>query len=601
MTSLWLRNLVAVSMQAALLTLVGATLARVLRIQSPRAALGYWRALLAACIVLPFCQPWTVPAVPSVVPSFTGTAGDALVAAATGIHTATPSWRPSVDAVMLALVSGGIAARAMWLALGVWTLRRIRREASPLEPLPEVYQRAQHRVGARAAMFVSGRIAGPITFGLRRPVIVFPPAVAVMEESIQHAIACHELLHVRRRDWVFEVLEECLRTVLWFHPGIWWLISRVQLSREQVVDHTAIRLTESRNGYVEALLAVAVAKSPGILTPASAFLRHSVLKKRVALIFQESAMTTRRLLLSLAASAAALLLAATLAGRSFPLEAREQPAPAGGGPVQIVKGGEHLIHGDVPEYPHRAIERRVEGDVVLDLAVDDRGEVSDARVLSGPDEFRKAALEAVLGWHYSPSAVRSMSIQATLRFHVPPPETEADRAKLRYKVFAMKSNEDGNAGRMMEIEPERAVAFKIREVERGEPVSEQQTEHLIEELKHAITDSETSTAQREELKAKLHMTMEGLAKQEALRQNPEMREKVERSAGPLRLAHVKTERVSDEAVNEVMARVGLKIGDTVTEDSLKRLRAAASDVDEHLHVEFANDGNGSLTVMMISR
>ena len=42
---------------------------------------------------------------------------------------------------------------------------------------------------------------------------------------------------------------------------------------------------------------------------------------------------------------------------------------------------------------------------MVDLTLDDRGEVSDARVLSGPDELRKGALEAVLQWHYSPAAV----------------------------------------------------------------------------------------------------------------------------------------------------------------------------------------------------
>ena len=53
------------------------------------------------------------------------------------------------------------------------------------------------------------------------------------------------------------------------------------------------------------------------------------------------------------------------------------------------------------------------------MTLDDRGEVSDARVLSGPEELRKATLEAVLQWHYSPAAIRSTVTQATLRFRVP--------------------------------------------------------------------------------------------------------------------------------------------------------------------------------------
>src|SRR4029453_12692685 len=88
--------------------------------------------------------------------------------------------------------------------------------------------------------------------------------------------------------------------------------------------------------------------------------------------------------------------------------------------------GEHLLHASMPEYPRRAVEQRVDGEVTLDLTLNDRGEVSDARVLSGPEELRKAALESVLGWHYSPSELRSTSTIATLRFRVPPANAEFD-------------------------------------------------------------------------------------------------------------------------------------------------------------------------------
>src|SRR6185369_5706884 len=124
------------------------------------------------------------------------------------------------------------------------------------EPLPEPMTRAQERVGVSATMCVSTRIAGPITFGLLRPVVVFPPGVTAMDRSVQHAIACHELIHVRRRDWLFQLLEEGVRTLLWFHPAIWWLIGRIQLTREQVVDQASVAVIESRERYVEALLAV---------------------------------------------------------------------------------------------------------------------------------------------------------------------------------------------------------------------------------------------------------------------------------------------------------------------------------------------------------
>lgn len=417
--ALWLRNLAAFALQSGVLVLAGVLVQRLFRIREPRASLAYWRTLLVVCLLLPFCQPWRVVAPPATGSVVMNSAPDEPTAAPTETATSTPA-RSSLaaEAIVLAVLVAGLAVRGGWLVIGAWVLGRIRRAATPLAPLPDAIARAQVRVGTTAAMCVSSRIAGPITFGLRYPIVVFPPDVASMDESVLHAIACHELLHVRRRDWLLQIVEEGVRTLLWFHPAVWWLIGRIQLSREQVVDQAAVRLIESRERYVEALLAVAIAKSPGILTPAPAFLRRSLLKKRVAQILQESTMTTRRLILAMGASAGALALAALLVVRSFPLEAQGQPQAAGSRPVAIVKGGEHLLHGELPEYPKRAIEQRVEGDVTLDIAVDDQGEVSDARVLNGPDELRKAALESVLGWHYSPSSIRSASTQATLHFNL---------------------------------------------------------------------------------------------------------------------------------------------------------------------------------------
>jgi TonB family protein len=575
---MWLRNLAAFGMQAGFLVLAAAALARAFRIQTPRAALAYWRTLLLACVLLPFCQPWqTMGVAPIEQAAFSAAGADGLSVLAVGSQAASASWWRSTDNLILLVVVAGIAARTLWLVIGALALVRIRREASPLDPLPDSIKLALERVGARAGMLVSPRIAGPITFGVLRPVIVFPPAVAAMEESIQHAIACHELLHVRRRDWAFEVLEEGVRTVLWFHPAVWWLIGRIQLTREQVVDQAVICLTESRERYVEALLAVAIAKSPGVITPASAFLRRSALKKRVAQILQESTMTTRRLILSLGASGAALALAATMAVRSFPLEAQGQPPAGGGEPVQIVKGGEHLLHGELPEYPHRAIEGRVEGDVLLDLAVDDRGEVSDARVLSGPDELRKAALEAVLAWHYAPSAVSSISTQATLRFHLPPPNAE-----FRGVAFAFKTT---------------------GERENGELTRGQKTERLIMEIENALADPKVTGGMRDDLTKRLAEAREDMAKIRAEREiEPEGGQgKRERFSGPMRLVNVRTERVTDDAVAEVLKRAGLKVGDAVTRETFKRLEAAVAGVDEHFRLSITDDGEGGVTVTILSR
>lgn len=299
-------------------------------------------------------------------------------------------------------------------------------------------------------------------------------------------------------------------------------------------------------------------------------------------------MTTRRLIVSLAVSAAALALASTLAARSFPLEAPAQPHAAATQPVEIVKGGENLLHGELPEYPRRAIEQKVEGDVLLDLAVDDRGEVSDARVLSGPDELRKVALEAVLNWHYSPAAVRSISTQATLRFNLAAANSEraASNAEFRGIAFTVKRDDDN-----------------------GELSPGQRVERQMTELQRALQDPNATPSQLDEYKTKMVALKSQMAhiraEREAMSQtgstvNTKDGTKVENRQGPLRLVAFRTERVSNQAASEVLKRSGLKVGDPVSEDSLRALRTAATAVDEHFHVIVHDHGQGGVEVVLVS-
>jgi len=53
---------------------------------------------------------------------------------------------------------------------------------------------------------------------------------------------------VRRGDWIDEVFEEGVRTLFWIHPAVRWLIGRIQLNREQVVDRAVTELTRPRGG-----------------------------------------------------------------------------------------------------------------------------------------------------------------------------------------------------------------------------------------------------------------------------------------------------------------------------------------------------------------
>ena len=584
--SLWLRDIVALVVQLTLVVGAGAAMFQALRIRDARVSLMYWRGLLLLCLLLPVLQPTrSAPSAPSeIAVTATGTE-PAIGASRHEPETLTQALARIVTSprTILWWLAGGAVARSLWLLLGASRLRSLRRNAFPLEPLPASIHRAQTQVGVDARILVSERLAGPITFGFFDPVVILPPWIHDVESHVQEAIACHELIHVRRRDWLDEILEEVVRSLFWFHPAMRWLIGRVQLSREQVVDQCAIQLTASRDRYVRALLAVALTRSPAALVPAPLFLRRHLLKKRVAQILEETTMTTRRLFASFTVGGAVLALTTIGAVRSFPLHA--QAMPPAGAPIEIVKGGEHLLHASMPEYPRRAIEQRIEGEVTLDLTLNETGEVSDARVVSGPEELRRAALQSALQWHYSPSDLQSTNTLATLRFRVP--DARAESAARRDTV-----------ARRAEKEAAEAMDQKEREVP-----SAQRAERLMMELQQALADPKTTPEQRAEYAHKHDEVKEELAKLRAERESN--RGRYERApvgvfAGPSKLVRIWTERVSREMADEIVAQAGIRIGDPMTEDVAKRVKEAAQRVDEHLRVSFSGDGKGGTVLAIIA-
>ena len=64
------------------------------------------------------------------------------------------------------------------------------------------------------------------------------------------------------------------------------------------------------------------------------------------------------------------------------------------------------------------------------------------------------------------------------------------------------------------------------------------------------------------------------------------------------LAQIKSERVSDTTLREIVQRAGVQIGDPITEDLVQRIRAAAAGVDEHIRVEFSPTERGIMLVLI---
>jgi bla regulator protein blaR1 len=410
-------GLTAYSLQVALLLGVGLLLPGLLRLALPRVRLAYWQGLLAAILLLPLLQPR---------PGITGFASEVTVGGAWLGRIGAPgpeSSSASPFAWLLLLLAAGAAVRLAWLLVGFAALRGMRRGARPAE-LPADVAVLQEKVGARARFLVSDRVSGPVTFGWRDATVLLPPGFAALPPAAQRAVTCHELLHVRRRDWLFALFEEAVRALLWFHPGVWMLLARLTLSREQVVDGDVVRLTGARRAYLEALRAIALQPRPAAVAALPFFHHRGHLRERVAQLSKEVSMSRPRIVTLITTCAGVLALTAFVGASSFPMLSS---AWAGGKATKAMKvAGDvkrpEILSQKAPVYPEAARKNKVEGVTVVDCVIDQQGRVTEPRIAttSGSQDLDQSALDAVAKWTFHPATLKgkpvAVSYTLTIRF-----------------------------------------------------------------------------------------------------------------------------------------------------------------------------------------
>jgi TonB family protein len=197
---------------------------------------------------------------------------------------------------------------------------------------------------------------------------------------------------------------------------------------------------KAREQYVDALLTVAGAALQLDLAPAPLFLRKRHLKLRVVSILKEKSMSKTRTVSTLAAGLAILAGACWFVTAAFPLWAAPQAVTDAAG-VSVDAEGAHFMHRAPVLYPREAQMAGTEGTVLAQVKVDADGNVSDATILSGPDQLRKPVLQSVLGWHFTKDAAGSTR-QIGVTFHLPEAaasgalNTERDAAIAATQVIA---------------------------------------------------------------------------------------------------------------------------------------------------------------------
>lgn len=83
-------------------------------------------------------------------------------------------------------------------------------------------------------------LASPITAGWWRPVLLVPASLITgMPAHLLEALLAHELAHIRRFDYLVNLGQNVVETLLFYHPAVWWISGRIRDEREQIADDIA--------------------------------------------------------------------------------------------------------------------------------------------------------------------------------------------------------------------------------------------------------------------------------------------------------------------------------------------------------------------------
>jgi beta-lactamase regulating signal transducer with metallopeptidase domain len=231
-----------------------------LRNSSPRLRYLVSCAALAIMVALPVITAWVVyraPAAASTPADQVVAIPDSTAPAILPVAASLPAWIAALEAAALPVWFAGVlvfAVRLMWSSRHV---ARLRREGDP--PAASLVETVSHlalrmNVGRPVQVLISTLADSPSVAGWLRPIILLP-AASLLNLSVKQleAILAHELAHIRRHDYLVNVLQTLAETLFFYQPAVWWASSRIRNERELCCDDLAVEICGDAVGYARAL------------------------------------------------------------------------------------------------------------------------------------------------------------------------------------------------------------------------------------------------------------------------------------------------------------------------------------------------------------
>ncbi|HJW72013.1 MAG TPA: M56 family metallopeptidase [Geothrix sp.] len=297
-----------------------------------------------------------------------------------------------------------------------------------LEPPPaewaarfeELRTRCQIRFPVRLG--ISNQVDSLLALGWLKPVVLVPAsAFLTLSPEALEALLVHELAHIRRGDFLANVVQTLAESLLFYHPAAWWLSRRIRQEREHCCDDAAVLACGDPILYASALAGLEELRTQPLqipdLAPAASGGR---LMSRIARLLQPRSSQPASSFASLLIPA--ILLTAALGAATLTVRAAEAKVSSQN-QARIVDLDFKQIRvkhqPEAPAYPPEAKAQHIQGTVVVVLTIDAEGRVTDAKALSGPPELQACAVNFAKAWEFEPAKVKGKAVPARFKLTMP--------------------------------------------------------------------------------------------------------------------------------------------------------------------------------------
>jgi beta-lactamase regulating signal transducer with metallopeptidase domain len=274
--------MIAAMIKSAIVLALAACIAALMRRQSAAVRHTVWTAGLIGAMAIPICT------------------------------LALPSWRPEAATRALLLIqqaSGALgsfrqAAIVLWIAgaafgmmLLLYGACRLAWVAIRSEPVDDsrwatLAEEVRKNLGIRRPVRLLQNRSVPFlgTWGILVPRVLLPSDAEKWSDERIRMVLAHELSHIKRLDWVVQVLADAARAIYWFNPIFWLASSRLRRESEHACDDAVVRMGAAGTHYAEELLAMtrALRSEGGVERPILAMAQPSHLEQRLVALLNPS-------------------------------------------------------------------------------------------------------------------------------------------------------------------------------------------------------------------------------------------------------------------------------------------------------------------------